>query len=136
MQQSCSQKTKERCFQQWLFSHQLVRSRAMSPRNGCDMASPQLGLQGADPVSLPAGCARRRQSLHREETTRPATSASRRLLTPPCCGRGGRTPCRASSPGQHGLLPGFTPLLKWTANPLCLVTTASSRACSVPQFPH
>lgn len=27
MQQSCSQKTKERCFQQWVFSHQLVHSR-------------------------------------------------------------------------------------------------------------
>lgn len=61
MQQSCSQKTRKRCTQQWLSSHQLVHSQARSPRNGCNTASSRQGLQGADTLSLPAGCARRRQ---------------------------------------------------------------------------
>lgn len=134
MQQSRSQRTR-RCFRQQLPSHQLAHSWARSPRNGCDTASPRWGLRGAEPLSLPTGCARRRPSLPREETTWPPPLQQLWAGTAVPWERRWDTR-RASSPGQQGLLPGLTPLFKGTANPLCLVTTASSRGCSAPQFPH
>lgn len=52
---------KRKVFSAVAFLPSVSAQPATSPRNGCDMASPHLGLQGADPVSLPAGCTRRRQ---------------------------------------------------------------------------